>query len=362
MIRVLHVFHEMVNGGTGHFVMNYYRHIDRSKVQFDFLASVSEPGYWDEEIRSLGGRIFHAYPFNKNPIKNYYDIARIVRENQYRIVHRHTGSAFGYFDLRAARHGGAEQLILHAHSTDVGKPFIHQATQLFLKIPCHRFACSQEAGRFLFGESVHFTVIPNAIDVQRFSFQPMIREKIRKEFGLENLLVIGHVGRFQPVKNHSRLLSIFAEIHKQRPDSALVCVGDGEKMGDTKALAKQLGLEDAVLFLGQRNDVQDLLSAFDAFLLPSLYEGLGIVLVEAQCNGLKCFASKDVIPNAVNLTGNIAFISLSASDQEWAAALLQSDLTRDPMAMERVKDAGYDISDAVGWLTRKYLEMANSPL
>ena len=133
-------------------------------------------------------------------------------------------------------------------------------------------------------------------------------------------------------------------------------------MGDTKALAKQLGLEDAVLFLGQRNDVQDLLSAFDAFLLPSLYEGFPVVLVEAQSNGLKCVVSQEANPAETNISGSVAFIPLSASDQEWAAAVLQSDLTRDPMAMERVKDAGYDISDAVGWLTRKYLEMANSPL
>ena len=357
MIRVLHVFHEMVNGGTGHFVMNYYRHIDRSKVQFDFLTSVDEPGYWDEEIRSLGGKLFHAYPFGKNPVKNYHDISRIVYENHYRIVHRHTGSAFGYFDLRAAGHGGADQLILHAHNTDVGKPIVHQAAQLLLKIPCHRFACSQEAGRFLFGADMSFSVIPNAIDVQRFSFQTVIREKARKELGLENRLVIGHVGRFQKQKNHSRLLSIFAEIHKQRPDSVLVCVGAGEKMEETKALAKRMELEESVFFLGQRNDVQDLLSAFDVFLLPLLYEGFPVVLVEAQCNGLKCFASKDAIPDTVNLSGNVTFIPLSASDEGWAETLLQRDLSRDPTAIGRVKDAGYDISDAAGLLTQEYLDM-----
>ena len=268
MIRVLHVFHEMVNGGTGHFVMNYYRHIDRSQVQFDFLTSVDEPGYWDEEIRSLGGKIFHAYPFGKNPIKNYYDIARIVRENHYQIVHRHTGSAFGYFELRAAKHGGANQLILHAHNTEAGKPLVHRAAQLLFNLPCHRFACSHEAGCFLFGKNTCFSIIPNAIDVQRFSFEPVIREKMRKELGLENRLVIGHIGRFQAQKNHSRLLSIFSELHKQRTDSVLVCIGDGEKMEETKALASQMGLREAVLFLGQRNDVTDLLSAFDFFLLP----------------------------------------------------------------------------------------------
>ena len=357
MIRVLHVFHDMGNGGTEHFVMNYYRRIDRSLVQFDFLTSVEEPGFWDEEIRSLGGKIFHAYPFGENPIKNYHDIARIVRENHYRIVHRHTGSAFGYFDLRAARRGGADQLILHAHNTDAGKPIVHQAAKLLLKIPCHHYSCSREAGRFLFGENECFSIIPNAIDTRRFSFQSVVRDRIRREIGIDNKLVIGHIGRFQRQKNHGRLVAIFAEIHKQRPDSILVCVGAGEKMEETKEITHRMGLDQSVLFLGQREDVPALLSAFDAFLLPSLYEGFPVVLVEAQSNGLKCFVSQEANPVSVNITGNVTFIPLPASDETWADTLLQSDLSRDPMALNRVKDAGYDIADATGALTQKYLDM-----
>ena len=357
MIRVLHIFHEMENGGTGHFVMNYYRHMDRSKVQFDFLTSVDGSGYFDEEIQALGGKLFHAYPFHKDPIKNFYDIARTVHENQYRIIHRHTGSAFGYFDLWAARHGGADQLILHAHNTDAGKPFVHRVSRCFLRLDCHQYACSLEAGRFLFGENAPYTLIPNAIDTQCFAFSTSIRDRLRKELHVVDKLVIGHVGRFQEQKNHGRLLSIFAEIHNKRPDSVLVCIGDGEKMKETKETAKRMGLEESVLFLGQRNDVYNLLSAFDVFLLPSLYEGFPVVLVEAQSNGLKCFVSKEANPEETNLTGNVSFISLDANDEIWAEAILKSNMSRDVSAVNRVKDAGYDISDAAVQLTDKYLNM-----
>ena len=180
---------------------------------------------------------------------------------------------------------------------------------------------------------------------------------MRKELGLENRLVIGHIGRFQAQKNHSRLLSIFSELHKQRTDSVLVCVGDGEKMEETKALASQMGLREAVLFLGQRSDVTDLLSAFNFFLLPSLYEGFPFVLIEAQANGLKCFVSEEANPSESNLTGNVTFIPLSATDEEWAAAILKSNLSRDYSALDRVKGAGYDVSDAAELLTPKYLDM-----
>ena len=268
MIRVLHMFHEMSNGGTSHFAMNYYRHMDREKVQFDFLTSVDVPGYFDSEILALGGKLFRAYPFSKNPIKNYYDIARIVRENRYQIVHRHTGSAFGYFDLRAARRGGAKHLILHAHNTDVGKPAVHKVAKTILALNCHRFACSKDAGEFLFGYKQSFEVIPNAIDIARFSFSTVLRDEMRKELGLENSLVIGHIGRMEEQKNHKKLLSVFAEIHRIREDSMLVCVGDGSLMSEIKAFAEQLGLIQSILFLGQRRDVDKLMHCFDAFLFP----------------------------------------------------------------------------------------------
>ena len=360
MIRVLQIFHDMSNGGIERFVMNYYRRFDRNELQFDFLTSVDEAGYFDGEIRRLGGRLFHACPFEKNPVRHYFDVARIVRENKFQTVCRHTGGAFGYFDLRAARRGGARNLILHAHSANAGKPLVHWLTNRLLKFECRRFACSQRAGAFLFGPNVRFDVVHNAIDVQQFAFCPEIRDRLRRELGIDHKLVLGHIGNFQRVKNHQKALSVFAEIHKRRRESALVFVGTGQTMDEIKALAQDYGLEKNVLFLGMRNDVEKIVQVFDAFIFPSLSEGLGMALLEAQANGLKCFASQGVIPEETNVTGAVRFIPLTSSDSEWANIILQTNLTRDVSALEKVKNSGYDISVEVKKMQDAYLSMINA--
>ena len=359
MIRVLQIFHDMSNGGIERFIMNYYRRIDRNEIQFDFLTSVDESGYFDDEIRSLGGALFHAHPFEKNPVRHYFDVARIVRQNNFQIVYRHTGGAFGYFDLRAARRGGARNLILHAHSANAGKPLVHELANRLLKIECRRFACSQRAGEFLFGSNARFDVVHNAIDVRRFIFCPETRNRLRRELGLDHRFVVGHVGSFQKVKNQQKALSVFAEIHKRQRESALVFVGTGPTINEIKELAQKFGLEKNVLFLGMRDDVEKVVQTFDAFLFPSLSEGLGMALIEAQANGLKCFASKDVIPAETNVTGNVRFIPLTASDSEWASVILQSNMTRDVSALEKVKNSGYDISVEAFKMQSAFLSMIN---
>ena len=246
----------MANGGVEHFVMNFYRNIDRSEVQFDFLTSVESDGYFDEEIRALGGKLYRAYPLKKNPIRNYFDIAHIVQKNHYDIVHRHTGSAFGYFDLRAARHGGAKHLILHSHNPQAGKPILHSVFDMFLKFDCIKFACSREAGEFLFGTGAEFEVMNNAIDCDKFEFDSAIRAQVREELGIADSFVMGHIGRFEMQKNHEKLLEIFYEILQKRPNSCLVCVGVGSLMDNRKEQAKRMGIYDKVRFLGSRNDVK----------------------------------------------------------------------------------------------------------
>lgn len=344
MIRILHIFHEIANGGIEHFVMDYYRHIDRTRVQFDFLVSVEAEGYFDREIQAMGGVIHHAYPLKKNPIRNYYDIARIVRENRYDIVHRHTGSAFGYFDLRAARHGGANHLILHSHNNQAGNQMLHKLSKVFLTIPCERFACSREAGEWLFGPDQDFKVINNAIDCDKFRFRPEVRNRIRQDLKLEDKFVIGHVGRFENQKNHFRILEIFEAVLRKRTNSVLVLVGIGSLQNQCKQLACNLGISDRVLFLDTRTDVPALMQAFDVFLLPSLYEGFPFVLVEAQTSGLVCVASTNV-PAECNVTGNVHFIDLEKTDSEWADKILEYSrvTTNRSTFAETMKEQGYDI-------------------
>ena len=354
MIRVLHIFHQMANGGVEHFVMNFYRNIDRSEVQFDFLTSVESDGFFDEEIRALGGKLYRAYPLKKNPIRNYFDIAHIVQKNHYDIVHRHTGSAFGYFDLRAARHGGAKYLILHSHNPQAGKPILHSVFDMFLKFDCIKFACSREAGEFLFGTGAEFEVMNNAIDCDKFEFDPAIRAQVREELGIADSFVMGHIGRFEMQKNHEKLFEIFYEILQKRPNSCLVCVGVGSLMDNRKEQAKRMGIYDKVRFLGSRNDVKRIIQAFDFFVFPSKYEGFSITQIEAQVNGLKCFTSRSCVPFSSNITGNVRFIGLEEPAEVWAETILESNLMRDLSAIDVVKNAGYDIINAAKKLTEFY--------
>ena len=353
MIRVLHVFHEMSNGGIEHFVMDYYRNIDRSCIQFDFLVSVDADGYFDEEIKKLGGKIYHAYPFKKNPIKNFCDIAKIVKENNYQIIHRHTGSAFGYFDLKAAKFGGAMCLIMHSHNNQAGNMIVHRIANIFLKVPCHKLACSKEAGEWLFGKNAKFSIVNNAINSQAYEFNDSERQKYRKIYGLSDRFVVGHVGRLEEQKNHRFLLQIFKSILDIKNNAVLVLVGDGSLMAEIKSEAKSKGIINNIIFMGSQQETSNLYNMFDVFVLPSKYEGFGITLLEAQTNGLCCFASSKVVPQTVNITGNVKYISLEEEPKKWAEEIL-SFCDRKDVTLDIIRQAGFDISENAKQLSDYY--------
>lgn len=353
MIRVLHVFHEMSNGGIEHFVMDYYRNIDRSCIQFDFLVSVDTEGYFDAEIKKLGGKIYHAYPFKKNPIKNFFDIAKIVKENNYQIIHRHTGSAFGYFDLKAAKFGGAKGLIMHSHNNQAGNMLAHNIANIFLKVPCHKLACSKEAGEWLFGKDAKFSIVNNAINGQAYEFDSVERIKYRKVYGLSDSFVIGHVGRFEEQKNHHFLLQIFQAILNIKNNAVLVLVGDGSLMSEIKSEAKSKGIINNIIFMGSQQETSKLYNLFDVFVLPSKYEGFGITLLEAQTNGLCCFASAKVVPQTVNITGNVKYISLEEAPEKWADEIVCS-CARKNVSLNHIRQAGFDISENAKRLLEYY--------
>lgn len=355
MIRVLHVFNIMGNGGIEHFVMDRYRMIDRTKVQFDFLITSSEPGFFDKEINKLGGKVYHTHSLTKNPLRTFLAIKKIVKANGYSIVHRHTGNAIGYFDLRAARCGGAKHLIIHSHNNNAERRMIHRFAKIFLSFNCIRFSCSEAAGRWLFGNK-DFRVIKNAIDVEKYRFSLESRKKIRKQYGLNDSFVVGHVGRIDNQKNHSFLIDIFYEVQKRVPDSKLVCVGDGDEhlRKDIAEKVNSLGLTEKVIFTGSINNVNEVLNAFDVFCLPSKYEGLGISLIEAQTNGLHCITSKDRVPSETDVTGLLEYISLEKEAEAWAAAIIKTDRLRDLTSIQRVIESGYNLSDSVKFLQSFY--------
>ena len=301
-IIVAQVMGKWLGNGVESVIMNYYRHLDHSKVQFDFICDEDSTRIPYDEIKKLGGRVF-LVPKYQNLSKYLKALEKLFKENQYHIVHSNINT-LSVFPLYAAKKAGVPIRISHSHSTSNPKEWKRNLIKNILRPFSKRyatdyFACSEIAGRYLFGnkdfDQGEVKIIHNAIDIERFKFDEAARKKLRKEFGIkDSTIVIGHVGRFVQQKNHTFLVDVFKEYHKKNPDSKLLLVGSGPLEDEIKKKVERLGLMDSVLFLGQRDDTNKLYSVMDIFCLPSLYEGLGVVGVEAQAAGLPCIFSKDV--------------------------------------------------------------------
>ena len=324
-IRVAQVMGKMLGGGVESVVMNYYRHIDRSQVQFDFLVDADSTRVPEEEIKALGGHVFRIPPY-QHPLRYRKELVRLFHEEHWPIVHSHINT-LSVFPLSAAKKAGVPVRIAHSHSTmgkgESAKNLMKLALRPLSNLyPTERFACSEYAGKWLFGRNADFTVIPNAIELEKFHFDPVIRQETRRELGIaDGMFLIGHVGRFMPQKNQAFLVDVLAELLPQKPDTILAFVGDGPDRPDVQQHAQELGIGDHILFLGQRTDVNHLYQAFDAFCLPSRYEGLGMVAIEAQVAGCPCVLS-DQVPHEADVSGQSAFIPIQEPDS-WASEILR---------------------------------------
>ncbi|MFQ7183512.1 MULTISPECIES: glycosyltransferase family 1 protein [Hungatella] len=330
-IRVLHFVSTLSRGsGVMSVIMNYYRHIDRDKVQFDFLHFIACEDSYMEEIRELGGKI---YCIDK-PGSSFQSIKQLnsffrLHAGEYTWLHNH--EVYLTFLLRPiAKRYGLEKFIVHCHATKYSDKTLNAVRNRILCLPIRfmkveRFACSEAAGKFLYGEKMlkagKVFIMHNAIDCEKFRFRPEVRERLRKEMGLDGKFVIGHVGRFERQKNHEFLIEVFAEVKKRIPESMLLLVGEGTKKNWIEYQVEKINLTSNVLFLGQRSDVENLLQAMDILLLPSRYEGLGIVLFEAQAAGMKCFVS-DYVPKESS-AGNITYLPLKDASPFWSSIILK---------------------------------------
>jgi len=368
MLRVLHSVSNMARAGIETMLMNYYRQMDRSLIQFDFLANKSVPGEYDDEIRSLGGRVFVSPGLNPLHYPKYKRfVSELLHGNpDIRIVHAHN-EAMGFYALQSAKAAGIRVRIAHAHNTriirDYKYPLKLVCKQLLPGAATDYWSCGTDAGVFFFGEKrweASGFILHNAIDVAKFAFQQEARQRLRQAYGLENCFVIGHVGRFNVQKNHSRLLDIFAKVAAAAPAARLVLIGIGELEQAAKEKARALMLEEKVLFLGQMANVSEWYQAMDCFLLPSLFEGLPVVGIEAQTAGLPCLFS-DRVTDEVLLSPNARRISLDASDADWAKEILKENRSAADRASgsERIRRAGYDICEEARKLQDLYLKMAD---
>lgn len=361
-IRILQVMSDMNRGGAETMIMNYYRNIERNRVQFDFVVHTEEHCAYENEIAELGGKLFRMpqYRFLNHfaYLKAWNDLLKSHPE--YCVLHGHyfTFSALYFYIARKYK------IICISHShTESGKElrgFLKRLLVFPLRyLSNYCFACSTAAGKYLFGSKIiygqKFIVMNNAIDAKLFAFNVYKRDRGRLAEGIGDKLVIGHVGRFINVKNHEFLIEIFSEIYQMHPDAVLLIIGDGSLRNRIEKKVTDLGLSKNVIFTGVRADIPDLLQAMDVFLFPSLFEGLPLTLIEAQASGLPCFVS-DTVTKEVKITESVEFLSLSQPASEWAKKALELAMQHERKdTSEQIIKAGYDIRENAKWLQEFYL-------
>lgn len=342
-------------------IMNFYRNIDRNRVQFDFLVHRDEEvgtNTFEEEILEMGGHIHRLPPMTQQK-KFKKELDRFFREvSDYQIVHSHV-NAYSYWILESAKKYGVPVRIAHAHTsndsilrnlfrrelkiTEVLKDILQsQLKKRISKVATNKFACGIKAGEWMYGKSADFEVINNAIDVSKFKFDETASRGLKEELGISEKFVVGHVGNFRYEKNHMYLLEIFREFLRLKPDSVLLLAGGGDLKDQIEVKATKLGIDNHLIFLGVRSDIHHVLQSFDLFLFPSVKEGLPVTLIEAQAAGLLCFVS-DVVTQEIQITDLVHFVSLKSSAMKWASKMyealpyVRSDRT------EEVVERGYDI-------------------
>lgn len=361
-IRVLQVIGGMNFGGAENFLMNMYRNIDRTKVQFDFL--VNRKGVFDDEIKELGGNVYYIPALQKvGPIIYVHNLKNFLNNNNYSIVHSHLNQVTGLI-LETAKKCGVKVRIAHCHSSSNSSyNFITRIYKNYLNTKINKnatifFACSEIAAQWLFKEKANEAIIiKNAIDIDRFKFNEEKRKLIRKELKInENEIVVGHVGRFSTVKNHKFLIEIFNEFQKNNENTKLLLVGDGPLRNEIENQTAELNITDKVILVGNKKNVEDYYNAMDLFVFPSLYEGLPLTVIEAQINGLSCYLS-DTISREVDITSSICFISLSSSIKKVWIKYMNSFSKERLDNLNKIKDKGYDIKEIVKLLENVYLNL-----
>lgn len=358
MIRVLQVIHSMHLGGAENFIMNVYRSIDRSQIQFDFLVNC--PGEFDSEIENMGGKIWMIPYVNKvGPMIYRLELKNFFSQHlDYQIVHSHLDMVSGEV-IACAKKAGIKCCLTHSHNTDTTGNLAVKALKRFYQRKIGRYvdvrmACSEQAGKWLYGDS-DFVVVNNAIELDKFAYRDEYRRAFREKYGIsEYACVIGHVGRFSKVKNHVFLVRLFEEYVKQHKDAILLLCGDGEEKAAIQHMIEVSGIAEHVIFFDAATDVYQMYSVMDVFVFPSLFEGMSLALLEAQANGLPVVASDSIDPKSA-LTENVRFVSLQADQDLWAQEIEAARLRGRRDEKEKLIKAGFDIHTTAAMLQDYYL-------
>ena len=360
MVKILFLSGFLAQNGTEMFMMNVLRSIDRNLFHIDFCITNGEITPNRKEAESLGCKVFVLPSRRENFIKSAIAFTNFFRKHgaEYNAIHWNGGNLSSILVFVLAWFYKIPVRIVHAHSSSaVGlhNRILHRINRKFIPLLCNQFfACSPEASRFFYG-SKSSVVINNGIDIKKFDFNIDVRERVRKELGIENdAILLGHVGRFDDNKNHVFMLQLFEEFHHRFSNSSFVFVGNGVTFDKIKEMASAKGLQDFILFTGSRNDVNELMQAIDCFIMPSKFEGFPFVLIEAQCAGLPCVVS-DTISKDVNITGNVKFLSLADPITHWSSIVKQ---TVEPYIRrsqsQKVAQEVYSIAETVKYLESIY--------
>lgn len=360
-IRVLQMTASLYSGGSQNMIVNLYKAIDRNKVQFDFIVDHPELNDLQPMVEQLGAKVYTMPQFKGTNIlqvkKAWNDFFK--QHPEYKIIHSHARSyASIYLDI--AKQNGLKTII-HSHNTSNGSGMKAKAKDLLQhnlrKVADYFFACSYDAGKWLFGDkivnSINFYIINNAIDANKFKFNREIRDQYRKNLNLENNKVYIQVGEFNEQKNHIFTIDLFKQIIINEKNAKLLLVGTGKKLEEIKQLVNEYHLNDYVIFLGRRDDVNNLLMASDAYLMPSNFEGLSVAAIEAQASGIRVLLS-DKVSKDVDITSTCLFLPLEID--RWLYACMNSNLDRND-TYNRIVKMGYDVNSTAKWLQDFYSDI-----
>lgn len=370
MIKVLHVVGKRPRGGVGTFLINMNRNINVDLIRFDYLICdlSKDDGPFDKAVKEFGAQVFVLPELKYKNTSHYLSELNqfYSTHNYYDIVHVHSPN-IGFFNFLMAKKYDISHRIVHSHNTKYSDKFTSAIRNYFLQLPMKpyitsKFACSKKAGEFLFGRKQmsngNVFLANNAIDANKFRYNKCLREKVRKDLNLEENFVIGHVGRFNLQKNHDFLLEIFKEVKKLEKNAILLLIGDGELELEIRNKALSMNIADSIRFMGLRNDVPELLQAFDVFVLPSLFEGLPLVGIEIQAAGLPSVMA-DSITDEIKITDIVEFMSLEDKAIDWAKKIKAfQEFERKDMYEEIVK-SGYDEKIAAEKLQECYYNLVS---
>lgn len=366
MIKIAVVMGTMHSGGKKNLVMEYYRHLDRSKIQFDFICNSDSNAIPEEEINELGGRVY-VIPGYKNIIGNMCELYKILKKNQYPIIHGYNNT-LNVFSMFVGKIAGVpiriNESISMAHKGDkktIIKNFLKPFSRCF---STHYMANGEECGKWQFGDKIYnqkkVKIFKTVIDTEKNKFNYELRKQTRKELDIQDCIVIGHIGRLTAQKNTLFVIDIFNEIYKMNRKAKLLIIGDGELKDAMMKKIEKLDLEEAVLYLGRREDIQQFYNAMDCFLLPSLYEGLPVVGVEAECCGLPIFFSTEIPRESSPCNDLGVFVDLHRNAQEWAKLVLdktKENIDKREDHSDTIKKCGFDSTIEASKLMKYYLKI-----